>query len=85
MYKNFNICCPICFSKDLYKYEKDKTGKQKYQCKTCYRQFTKDFSTKSKLNYPKCPVTQELIYIMITNTIPDLSVTLRNAIIFMLF
>ena len=34
MSKKFNICCPDCFSKDLSKYEKDKTGQQKYRCKT---------------------------------------------------
>ena len=56
MSKNFNICCPECFSKSLYKYGKDKTGKQKYQCKTCHRQFTKDSSAKQKLNCPKCPI-----------------------------
>lgn len=56
MSKNFNICCPECFSKNLYKYGKDKTGKQKYQCKTCHKQFTKNSSAKQKLNYPKCPI-----------------------------
>ena len=56
MSKNFNIYYPNCFSKDLYKYGKNKTGKQKYRCKTCHRQFTKDSSAKQKLNFPKCPV-----------------------------
>ncbi len=36
MSKNFNACSTDCFSKDLYKYGKDKTGKQKYQCKNCF-------------------------------------------------
>jgi len=56
MSKKFNICCPDCFSKNLSKYGKDKTGKQKYQCKDCHRQFTTKSSTKQNLNYPKCPV-----------------------------
>lgn len=56
MSKNFNICCPDCFSKNLYKYGKDKTGKQKYQCKNCQRQFTLNSSTKPKLDYPKCHI-----------------------------
>lgn len=56
MSKIFNICCPDCFSKNLSKYGKDKTGQQKYRCKTCQRQFTKESSAKHKLNYPKCPI-----------------------------
>ena len=56
MSEKFNICCPNCFSKELYKYGKDKTGQQKYRCKTCQRQFTKEFSAKHKLNYPKYPI-----------------------------
>ena len=63
MFKNFNICCPDCFSKDLYKYRKDNTGEQKYRCNTCYRQFTKNSSTKQKLNYPKCPVCDTGTYL----------------------
>lgn len=86
MSKNFNICCPECFSKNLYKYGKDKTGKQKYQCKTCYRQFTKDSNAKKNLIIQNVLfVAQELIYIMITNIILDLNVTPKNVIIFMLF
>ena len=83
MSKKFNICCPDCFSKDLSKYEKDKTGQQKYRCKTCQRQFTKESSAKHKLNV--LYVAQELIYIMIMNTISDSNVILKNVIIFMLF
>ena len=56
MSKNFNICCPDCFSKDLHKYAKNRTGKQKYRCKNCLRQFTLNSNTKPKLNYPKCPI-----------------------------
>lgn len=56
MSKNFNICCPGYFSKDLHKYKKDKTGKQKYCYKNCPRQFTLNSNTKPKLNCPKCPI-----------------------------
>lgn len=34
MSKKFNIYCPGCFSKNLYKYRKDKAGEQKYHYKT---------------------------------------------------
>ena len=49
MSKNFNICCPDCFSKNLYKYGKDNTGEQKYRCKTCHRQFTKNAALNKNL------------------------------------
>lgn len=35
MSKNFNICCSECFSKNLYKYGKDKAGKQKLNYPKC--------------------------------------------------
>ena len=66
MSKNFNICCPDCFSKDLYKYGKDNTGEQKYRCKTCHRQFTKNASAKQKLNYPDMIPIKDT-YILSTN------------------
>lgn len=53
------IICPKCFSKDLYRYGRDKDGFQKYQCKShgCLHQFTPDKSKKIRSsNYPKCPV-----------------------------
>lgn len=56
MSKNSNITCPHCFSKDLYKYGKDKPGHQKFLYKDCYRQFSLKPRAQSKLNYPKCPV-----------------------------
>ena len=59
MSKNFNIFCSECFSKNLYKYGKDKAGKQKYQCKTCCKQFSKDSSAK----YPKCPICSAGTYL----------------------
>jgi len=53
----FNICCPDCFSKNLYKYGKEPIHNlQKYQCKSCKRQFTKSSFDKPKSKYPKCPI-----------------------------
>ena len=88
MSKNFNICCPEYFSKNLYKYGKDKAGKQKYQCKTYHKQFTKDTSAKQKLNYPNCPVfgSQICLYQDYEHqSRPDLNVILKIVIIFMSF
>ena len=58
---SFNLICPRCFSKDLYRFGKDKDGYQKFQCKSCKRQWTptkpikpaKPRSTYRK--YPPCP------------------------------
>ena len=52
-----NIFCPRCFSKNLYRFGKNKLGHQKYQCKQCARQFSPDSnSNKNKRPYPKCPI-----------------------------
>jgi len=54
------IKCPRCNSKELYKFGKDrKTGKQKYQCIKCKRQFKiGDGYGKEQIKHPwlpKCP------------------------------
>jgi putative transposase len=54
------IKCPRCNSKKLYKYGKDpETGKQKYQCKKCRRQFKPgdkwDGIRKRHPWLPRCP------------------------------
>ena len=46
--------CPRCNSHQLYKYGKDLSGNQKYQCKLCKRQFTKDSKNLPVRHYPKC-------------------------------
>ena len=54
-----NVVCPRCFSKDLYRFGKDKDGYQKYQCKQCKRQFAPDNppnNSRRKRKYPGCPV-----------------------------
>ncbi len=56
MSKKINLTCPECYHNDLHKYGKNKSGKQKFLCKNCHRQFTSDSHNKPKLNYPKCPV-----------------------------
>jgi len=53
------VVCPRCFSKDLYRFGKDKDGFQKYQCKQCRRQFAPDNppnNSRRKRKYPGCPV-----------------------------
>lgn len=50
--------CPRCHKTDLHKYGKDpKTGKQKYQCQNCKRQFKEgdQSSNERARKYPKCP------------------------------
>lgn len=61
-----NIICPKCFSKDLYRYGKDKDGFQKYQCKShsCLHQFTPAKPKKiPSSKYPKCPVCGASTYL----------------------
>lgn len=52
--------CPKCNSHLLYKYGKDNSGNQKYQCRSCLHQFApervqKQRGRKSVKNYPPCP------------------------------
>ncbi len=49
--------CPICGSDALYKYGRTKTGKQRYQCLICNKQFSfgaKKIVVKGKPICPKC-------------------------------
>ena len=53
-----NLSCPRCFSKNLYKFGKDSHGNQKYQCKSCKRQWAPNYEPLFRLprkNYPACP------------------------------
>ena len=55
----FNIFCPDCFSKNLYKFGFDPNHNiQKFFCKDCSRQFTERSFSKDIFSskYPKCPV-----------------------------
>lgn len=48
------VKCPRCNSHQLYKFGKDLSGNQKYQCKLCKRQFTRHSGNYSAKNYPRC-------------------------------
>lgn len=61
-----HIKCPDCFCTDFWKYGKDRYGNQKYMCKSCFKQYTLEISTKtreSKSGYPKCPVCGNGMYL----------------------
>ena len=59
-----NIFCPHYFSKNLYRFGKNKLGYQKYQCKLCARQFSPDSNpNKNKCLYPKCPICNSRAYL----------------------
>ena len=59
-----NIFCPHCFSKNLYRFDKNKLGHQKYQCKQCARQFSPDSNpSKNKLPYPKYAICNSRTYL----------------------
>ena len=84
-----SVVCPRCFSKDLYRFGKDKEGFQKYQCKRCKRQFAPDnppsnSRTKNQRKYPDCPVCGKApsftMIILITQT--SVAVTKNATILF---
>ena len=58
------IKCPRCNSDKLYKFVLNKQAKQKYQCKSCKRQFTfLGGGGRHKINYPKCPKCGKVTYL----------------------
>ncbi len=74
-----NICCPDCLSKNLSKYGKEpKYNLQKYQCKSCKRQFTLRSFNKIKTKILNVLyVAKELIYTMIIFIILTLHVMIK--------
>lgn len=58
------VTCPRCFSKNIYKFSKDKNSFQRYKCKDCSRQFTleKTISHRKRL-YPPCPICNHASFI----------------------
>ncbi len=56
--------CPKCNSHSLYKYGKDKSGNQKYQCRICKHQFAPDHvKTRNERKYPSCPVCSKASFL----------------------
>jgi transposase-like protein len=49
------IQCPFCKSEAIYKYGKIKTGKQRYLCMICGRQFTLGVRRTEMADKPLCP------------------------------
>jgi len=49
------IQCPVCTSKAIYKYGKIKTGKQRYLCMICGKQFTIGGRRTEIKDKPYCP------------------------------
>lgn len=67
MQKLYHFRCPKCNNNhNFYKYGKDKSGYQKYQCRICSHQFAPDNPLKTnhtKRNYPRCPVCGKASFI----------------------
>ena len=53
--KEIEIKCPICKSEALYKNGKTETGKQRYLCLLCGRQFSPGARYVEARNRPDCP------------------------------
>lgn len=58
-----NSRCPICNSDVLYKYGKTKTGKQRFQCLICGRQFTQDAKKQEIQGKPICPECSKVMHL----------------------
>jgi transposase-like protein len=50
------ISCPICNSEAIYKYGRTKTGKQRFQCLICGRQFSHGAKKQEIQGKPICLV-----------------------------
>jgi len=61
--KNVEIKCPSCDSDALYRYGKAWTGKQRYLCLICGRQFTTGNGRTEGMNNPRCPACGKLMHI----------------------
>lgn len=76
MSKNFNICCPECFPKIYTNMEKTKQENKNTNVKLAIGSLLKIPALNKNLIIQNVLfVAQELIYITITNIIPDLNVT----------
>lgn len=49
------IRCPSCAGEICYRYGRSPTGKQKWVCVLCGRQFTEDSERVSPADRPRCP------------------------------
>ena len=49
------IKCPACSSEALYRYGKGRTGKQRFLCLICHRQFTHGAERTEVKDRPNCP------------------------------
>ncbi len=56
------ICCPRCNAIAIYKNGKIKTGKQRYLCMICGRQFILSDKRLKIVNRPACPACGRLMH-----------------------
>lgn len=57
------IICPFCDSEAIYKYGKTKTGKQRYICLMCNKQFSMDVKKHEVVGKPFCPECGKQMYL----------------------
>lgn len=65
------VKCPQCLAEAVYKYGKNKKGKQRYLCLVCNKQFVPGVSRAVLKERPSCPNCSKpmSIYMKDTNTI----------------
>ena len=57
------VQCPLCDSEAVYKYGKSKTGKQRFLCLMCGRQFTFGTRRHEAQGKPDCPACGKPMHI----------------------
>jgi transposase-like protein len=58
-----DIRCPFCNSNAFYRYGKIKTGKQRYLCIICGKQFSIGGKRKEMFKKPGCPKCGSIMYV----------------------
>ncbi len=58
--------CPRCDCEAIYKYGKTKTGKQRFLCIVCGRQFTLEARKRHTEERPSCPVCGKKMHLYMT-------------------
>lgn len=59
----YEVNCPSCFSKALYKYGKTKTGKQRFLCLVCNKQFSIGTTKHEIKGKPICPICGKIMHL----------------------
>lgn len=63
MKPRFKTPCPSCGETALYRYGKGPSGKQRFRCLVCGRQFTDGAQRPTLAHRPRCPVCDRTMHV----------------------